>query len=238
MAGGGPAPAGDVADGVKRAGWAETRRRITERRYDELHAAHYDESYGEIGATHRRFVTQVLQELPDGSRVLDAPCGTGKYWPMILAAGHEVVGVDQSREMLRIASAKHPTVKAIRTPLQDLAVDGRFAAALCIDSMEFVPPEEWPLVLERLAAAVDRGGGIYLTVELPEGEDLESDFATGRAAGLPVVWGESVGEDGGYHYFPPEEAVHRWFARAGLRIRERADGDGYRHYLLARADAG
>lgn len=227
--------AGGATADPRRAGWAEERRRITERRYDELHAEGYDEVFGDISPTHRRFVAEVVDGLPADSRVLDAPCGTGKYWPIVLEAGHDVVGADQSREMLRRARAKHPTVTTVRSSLQELEVDAGFGAVLCIDSMEFVPPEEWSLVLDRLAAAVDPDGVIYVTVESPEGEDLGRDFATGRAAGLPLVWGESVSADGGYHYFPSDEAVDHWFARAGLQVRAQAEGDGYRHYLLIRA---
>jgi hypothetical protein len=47
-----------------------------------------------------------------------------------------------------------------------------------------------------------------------------------------------VAEDGGYHYFPRDEMVHRWMAESGLEVRAQADGAGYRHYLLTRADAG
>jgi hypothetical protein len=43
-----------------------------------------------------------------GGTVLDAACGTGKYWPALLAAGLQVTGVDQSAGMLAQASRKHP----------------------------------------------------------------------------------------------------------------------------------
>ena len=31
---------------------------------------------------------RVLRLIPPGATVLDAPCGTGKYFPMLAAAGH------------------------------------------------------------------------------------------------------------------------------------------------------
>ena len=48
----------------------------------------------------RAWVARVLGLIPPGGTVLDAPCGTGKYFPMLAAAGHRVAGADQSAGML------------------------------------------------------------------------------------------------------------------------------------------
>ncbi len=37
---------------------------------------------------------------PAGSMIVDAPCGTGKYFTMVAAAGHRVACADQSAGML------------------------------------------------------------------------------------------------------------------------------------------
>jgi hypothetical protein len=42
----------------------------------------------------REWVGRVLCLIPSGGIVLDAPSGTGKYFPMVAAAGHRVAGVD------------------------------------------------------------------------------------------------------------------------------------------------
>src|SRR5919204_130553 len=77
---------------MDRAAWLEERRRVTEERHDTLHAATYDDQFGEIGPTHRRFVAELLRRCPPGGRVLDAACGTGKYFGMVLDAGRSPVG--------------------------------------------------------------------------------------------------------------------------------------------------
>ena len=58
-------------------------------------------------------------QMPPHSNVLDAACGTGKYWPMLLARGMQVKGIDQSSEMLRRASQKHPQVPVEKRGLQE-----------------------------------------------------------------------------------------------------------------------
>ena len=70
---------------------------------------------------HRACVDAVIALVPPGGLVFDAACGTGKYWPMILDAGLQVIGVDQSQVMLQAARAKHPEVPVTHTALQNVS---------------------------------------------------------------------------------------------------------------------
>src|SRR5262245_20775190 len=83
-----------------RAEWVRERRRVAEEACNALDGAGSDQEYGEIGPTHRRFVTRLLDRCPPGGRVLDAACGTGKYFGMVLQAGRTLLGCDQSAGML------------------------------------------------------------------------------------------------------------------------------------------
>ena len=153
---------------------------------------------------------------------------------MVLDAGRQVVGTDQSAGMLARARAKFPEVPTEKVGLQELAFDGEFDAAMCVDAMENVFPEDWPLVLANLRRAVRPGGPVYLTVELPDEAELERVNAAAVAAGLPVVPGEHASQGGGYHYYPPLGQVAEWAREAGLRRLEDGVGDEYYH-LLAEA---
>jgi ubiquinone/menaquinone biosynthesis C-methylase UbiE len=208
---------------------------VAEERYDTLHAATYDQQeWGAISPTHRRFVAQLIQRCPPGGRILDAACGTGKYFGMVLDAGRQVVGTDQSAGMLAQARAKHPDVPIEKVGLQELAFDAEFDAAMCVDAMEQVFPEDWPPVLANLRRALRPGGALYLTVELIDEQELERVFAEAAASGLPVVRGEYTSPSGGYHYYPPPDQVAGWARDAGLEAIEDGYGDDYYH-LLARA---
>jgi SAM-dependent methyltransferase len=121
---------------VERRAWLDERRAAAEERFDRLYAPTYDEDDIPITPTHRRFIDRVIESCPPGGTILDAPCGTGRYFDMVLAAGRQVVGIDQSAGMLARARAKHPAVALDRTGLQELAFDARFDAAMCVDSME------------------------------------------------------------------------------------------------------
>jgi predicted peptidase len=67
--------------------------------------------------------------------------------------------------MLEQARRKHPGVEVEQIGLQELAFRDAFDAAICIDAMEYVPPEDWPVVLGNLRRAARPGGLVYLTVE-------------------------------------------------------------------------
>jgi hypothetical protein len=94
--------------------------------------------------------------------------------------------------------------------------------------MEFVPPEEWPPVLERFRRALRPGGWLYLTVELASDDRVRAANQAARQRGLPVVEGEVVwdGPDGYYHHYPSMEQVRSWLADAGFTIDEEAEGPG------------
>jgi SAM-dependent methyltransferase len=185
--------------------------------------------------THRRFVEKVIESCPPGGAILDAPCGTGRYFELVLAAGRTVVGIDQSAGMLARARAKHPEVVLEKVGLEELEFDGEFDAALCIDAMEYVFPEDWPRVLANLHRAVRGSGPIYLTVEQIDLAEIESVFVEATAEGLPVVYGENVRRGGGYHYYPTPDRVSTWLAAEGLEVVDegisRARTYGYWHIL-------
>jgi SAM-dependent methyltransferase len=91
--------------------------------------------------------------------VLDAACGTGKYFPMVLATGRSLLGVDHAGAALAIAAAKFSSVPTEKHALQELPYWEEFDGVMCVDAMEFVPPEDWPVVLEHFGRALRSGAG-------------------------------------------------------------------------------
>lgn len=210
--------------------WSQTER------FDTRFARTYDRDWGAISATHEAFLCRLLDGTRPGGTLLDAACGTGKYWPLVLGSGRTVVGTDQSGGMLRQAAMKHPSVPIARLALLEIPFEGLFDAVMCVDALEYVGPEDWPGVLMRLRQAARPGTMLYVTVELCDETQARRDYEAARAAGEPVVPGESLlGDEGpGYHHFPEQRAVDTWIEGAGLERVEMRDGDDYRHYLLRR----
>jgi ubiquinone/menaquinone biosynthesis C-methylase UbiE len=139
---------------VEREEWLSERRAIVEKNYDD-EAPAYD-SYDPATPMHRQFVARVIETCRPGGTLLDAACGTAPYVGMVLAAGRHYVGVDESAGMLAQARAKFPHVRFEHMGLEELAFDQEFDAAMCLDAMEHVAPEDWPRVLGNFARACRR----------------------------------------------------------------------------------
>jgi SAM-dependent methyltransferase len=204
------------------------RRAASVHRFDTIHSQHYDEHWAAISPSHAAFVARLAGLVRPGGAVLDAACGTGKYWPALLAAGLSVTGVDQSAGMLAQARGKHPDVPSRVLPLQDLAsLEDSFDGLICVDAMECVAPEDWPVVLAGFSAVLLPDAPAYVTVELPDGP-LPPPTDPRQLPG-------ELTEGGGYHYYPPKDLVRGWLTEAGFVIADEADADQYWHLLLTAA---
>jgi len=72
----------------------------------ERWAQTYDDSHNPLLALEQRRIAAVLPDLA-GKRVLDVACGTGRWFSLLAARGAaQLIGVDISRAMLRIAETR------------------------------------------------------------------------------------------------------------------------------------
>jgi SAM-dependent methyltransferase len=231
----GPAPSAD------REVWIRDLRRVNERQEDAL-APVFDARWGEIEETDRAFMERFLSLLPPDGRVLDAACGTGRHFPLVLDGGRSLLGVDHSGAYLANARAKFPHIPTEKHDLQDLPYEDEFDGVMCLEAMEFVPPEEWPGVMEHFHRALHPGGRLYLSVELATADRVRALTEEARKAGHPVVAGEVLWDEPEgllYHYYPTMDQVRAWLAQAGFAVEEEAEGpwddECAYHHVLARA---
>jgi SAM-dependent methyltransferase len=219
---------------MERAAWLQEQRRLSEERMDARWAPIYDENWGaSISPSHRRFMQRFLSLPAPRGVILDAACGTGKYWPMLIEQGHTVIGIDQSQGMLSRARAKFPNVSAEKLGLQEMRYRERFDGVFCMDALELVFPEDWLPVLNNFQRALKPRGYLYCTVELAVAEETENAYLAGQQQGLPVVFGEWAHE-GGYHYYPSIEQVKAWLHEAQFALIEEGAGDDYHHFIVRR----
>lgn len=223
---------------INRSAWLKKKRRIAEERMDKLFAPVYDQQWGaKIDPTHGVYLEHFLMLCPPGGLILDAACGTGKYWPVLLEHGRRFRGIDQSAEMLACAHKKFPMAPHEKLSLQEIAYHETFSGLMCIDAMENVPPEDWPLVLVNFWNALRQNGILYITVETIGEDELQESYTAARQLGLPVVYGE-VESSNGYHYYPVLERVRGWLWSAGFVPIKEGEGDGYRHFLARKPRLG
>jgi SAM-dependent methyltransferase len=228
---------------MDRGAWLRRLRRENAEQENALSTV-YDERWGEIEETHRAFMERFLTSLPPGGRVLDAACGTGKYFGMVLDSGRSLLGVDHSPGHLDKAREKFPDVPTEVRELQDLAFQEEFDGVMCVDALEMIPPEDYPGILERFRGALRPGGRLYVTIERVPDDVVRRGVEEARDRGLPAVDGEVILEDELYHHYPSMDQVRAWLAGAGFEIDEDLEGpwdpeDKYAyHHLLAYSEGG
>jgi cyclopropane fatty-acyl-phospholipid synthase-like methyltransferase len=217
--------------------WLKEKRREAEERYDILWAPQYGTQWGIYdNATHQTFVRKFLALLPQPCTILDAACGAGRYFPLLIKDGRTVFGIDQSLGMLRRARAEFPKIRLDKVGLQEIQNQQSFDGILCVDAMEHIGPEDWLLVLSNFHRALKMHGVLYFTVEFSHQKVLQNAFVNGQELGQPIVFGELPDEDV-YHYYPTLRRVKKWVKQAGFELIDIGKGNGYRHFLVRKGSA-
>jgi cyclopropane fatty-acyl-phospholipid synthase-like methyltransferase len=150
---------------------------------------------------------------------------------MLLEKSYAVLGIDQAQGMLDSAKRRFPTVQWEKMGLQEMSFVEMFDGAICMDAMEHVCPEDWPLILHNFHRALKPQGTFYFTVEIANPDEVDAAFHSAQQMGLPVVHGEWVNDEV-YHYYPTMEQVREWSGQAGFDLIEEDEGDGYHHFIV------
>lgn len=236
---------------MERAEWLTQMRKRAEVLYDRFSSRYWVTWGMAVEETHRAYLQKFLERVPPSSMILSAACGAGRFDGLLLEAGHRVVGIDQSAGVLKLAQEHFPEVEYVKVALHEMNFREMFDGVICMDAMEHICPEDYPGILHRFQEALKPGGVLYFTADREEEPDfdLEMYFERGKAAGLPIVFGEVADEEAFkqameqteasdeltdravYHYYPPLEKVRAWIHQAGLAIEEQGAGSGFHHFV-------
>lgn len=136
---------------------------LNRKSYDRI-AARWDAARSAFHGREAAFLDLFLNGISAPAMVLDLGCGTGR--PMaeaVLARGHRLVGVDQSRELLARAAQRFPDATWIEADIAapDLPTrlpPGPYSAALCWDALFHLPRAlHEPLAVAVAALLAPRG---------------------------------------------------------------------------------
>ena len=123
----------------------------------------------DFSATQRRFATL----LPEGGRILDLGCGSGRDTRWFLDEGFEVTATDGSSELAAIAEqvAGIPIRVELFGELNDVcAFDGVWACS----SILHLPKDELAGVLRRIERALVAGGVLYTSFKYGDFEGMRN----------------------------------------------------------------
>ncbi len=164
----------------------------------------YDESFTERDAQ----VAEgkwLISQLPPQARVLDLGCGSGlPTCKQLLDAGVEVVGIDESAEMLALAEEQAPGGTYLHRDLRNIADLGEFDAAVAFFSLIMLPKADIPPLLSQLRGQL-RGPKL-----------LQIAMVLGDFDQFPIIF---MGEPIAVTAYPPDDLAHV-VERAGFECLE------------------
>ena len=106
-----------------------------------------------------------IPHIPEGGRILDAGCGSGRDTHYFSTQGFEVTAFDASASL--VARARKYTQQDIQVlSFLDLKYQAEFDGIWSCASLLHVPDAEWPQVLDCLANALKPGGVWYMSFKL------------------------------------------------------------------------
>lgn len=127
-------------------------------------AARWDAARSGFYGRERDYLATLLDGLPTGSRVLDLGCGTGRpLAEQVLAAGHQLTGVDQAEVLLAIARERLPAGTWLHGRIEDFESDQRFDALICWDALFHIERRWHAPLIARFARLLVPGGRLMLT---------------------------------------------------------------------------
>ncbi len=175
-----------------------------------------------------RYLTGLLREngVKEGL-VLELGCGTGNMTRLLSQAGYDMIGVDNSMDMLEIAMEKQEGREDILYLLQDMRefeLYGTVAAVVSVcDSMNYITEEEDLLEVFRLVNNYLDPGGLFIF-------DLNTEYKYKEILGESTI--AENREDASFiwdNYYDEEEKINQY--DLALFIPEDRDGEIlYRKY--------
>lgn len=159
------------------------------------HSIWYAERFRQMAAAGKdlageaRFVDAMA---PRNARILDAGCGPGRLTPALLAAGHEVVGVDVDPYLIQVAKVDHPGATYLVADLAELdlpaaGIDEGFDVIICAGNViGFLAPATRVETLRLLGAHLREQGRIAIGFGAGRGYEFSDFFSDVAEAGLAV----------------------------------------------------
>lgn len=240
---------------MERAEWLKQMRDKTETLYDHISPLYWVKFGLHANETHREYLQKFLERLAPRSTLLSAGCGAGRYDGTLLEAGHSVLGIDLSEGMLARARERYPNIRYEKKGLQEMDYQNMFDGVVCIDALEHIFPEDWPVIVHGFRKALKPSGLLYFTLDVSATDSLEEAYEKAKSKGLPVVFGElaadvdetfekvmamaygdvpddDLADKAVYHYYPSVEQVQKWLNQEKFAIEDKGMGKWYRHFLV------
>ncbi len=136
-----------------------------------------------------------LEFLPEGARILDFGCGSGKDTKYFLDLGYQVDAVDGSIELCKAAS-EYTGITVKHMYFQDLDETEKYDGIWACASILHAKKEELPDIIHKMSSATKANGIIYVSFKYGNFEgkrngryftDMTENMMTALLAGIPEL---------------------------------------------------
>jgi len=147
---------------------------LNKRAWERVAERYSRANYGEVSAVFEFF----CGGLPEEGGVLDVGSGTGlPFAKFLVERGFNVLGVDVSSRMVRIAKRNVPEAEFRELSMTCIDFESEFDGVLSAFSMLLLSPSLFRDVAGRIVRSLRNGGLFYLALNEPreEGEDVDGE---------------------------------------------------------------
>lgn len=126
--------------------------------------------------------------IPNGGRILDAGCGSGRDSHAFMQHGYSVVAFDASSEMCRMASELIGQ-DVLQMRFDEMAFEDEFDGIWACASLLHVPTDDLPDILGKVRNALKTQGILYISFKYGEGTKIrgERSFSDFTEASVRVM---------------------------------------------------
>ena len=144
---------------------------ITKQYYKDNSKEFFDSTViADVSPLHERF----LKYVPDGARILDLGCGSGRDTMAFLDMGYSVDAVDGSQELCALAS-KYTGVEVKCLDFTTIDCKDRYDAIWACASLLHIPSRQLPELFGKLRDALKMGGIFYMSFKYGDFEGERDD---------------------------------------------------------------
>jgi ubiquinone/menaquinone biosynthesis C-methylase UbiE len=188
------------------------KQRIVQEGYNKIGHCYQDTR---IRVTNIKEINKLVDLLPQKGRILDAGCGAGlPAAKFLIENGFDVIGIDFSDEMLKLARTNVPKADFIEMNITDLDFpDNYFDGLISLYVIIHIPREKHKEIFQQFYRILKPGGILLVTMGSEELEEI------GEFLGERMFWShfnpersKGIIKDCGYSVIEDWFTSHDWFS--------------------------